>query len=327
MRFSIPVLALAALAAALAACHGPEPLRLPGTLLGDASPRSGGAIGHAEGPSGGARLTIRWPERSAQFIPTTANRIAFAVYRTGIASPLATASVTRPASTVTFDRLPVESLRFTAEALDPDGFVGATGSAQVTIRANAVTSGAISMASTVNPVISDFSPRNGCPGQQVTITGSGFAASRNASYSVSFGGVTLPGDRIFRFSDTQMGFFIPSDATNGSFAISIDGVSRATDSIFRTIKTLSISPTSVTLSTESPTQSFQVTAWDSAGISIVNPTVPWALFNQNCPGCGTSTFVASIDQSGLLTRGSGTGTVQVGVGIAPVRATASVTVN
>lgn len=284
------------------------------------------------GPTGAVSLTVRWPERAVQYIPGTANKVVFGVYPLGSATPLATGSVSRTnesTSSFTFKPLPVSTLLFTAEARDPDGYVGASGSTTVAIQPNKLTPGSITMVTTARPTLTAFSPTNGCPGQQVNITGTGFLFSRNASYSIRYGGVTLPESSTFRFSDSTMGCFIPANGTNGAFAISVGGVTVATDSIFQVISSVSVSPPTFTLDSGTPLVQLMPTAKDAANSTVTNPSLPWIKLSQDCPSCGTVDSLVSIDATGKVTRGTSgkTGTVTIGVGIAPVLATATITVN
>lgn len=117
--------------------------------------------------------------------------------------------------------------------------------------------------------------------------------------------------------------------TNSTFSISVGGVTVATDSVFRVIATVSVSPVTATVDATEPTLPLVVSATDSAGVAIAGPNVRWSKLSQNCPSCGTADSLASIDANGVVTRGGSgkTGSVLFGVGIAPMLATASVTVN
>ncbi|MBO9539149.1 IPT/TIG domain-containing protein [bacterium] len=283
-------------------------------------------------PSGGVVFTVRWPDRAAQYIPASASAIRFGAYRPGVASPLATGSVARtlaPTASLAFTALPVETLRFTAEAMDPDGYVGASGSVTVPVLPNTLTPVKFTLASTLRPTLTGFSPANGCPGQQVTLTGTDFGFSRDATYSISFGGVVLPSNRIFRFSDTAMGFFVPPNATNSAIAVTVSGVSAAStlgDSRFTTIATLSVSPRTATLAPGEHTLDLLLSAQDAFGNEVMSPVVPWGSLGQDCSACGTSDSVARIDASGRVTRANVTGVARFGAGIAPVLATVSIEV-
>lgn len=299
-----------------------------------------------EGPTGAVSLTVKWPDRQVQYIPGTATKIRFGVYAGGSSTPLATGSVTRTneaTSSYTFKPLAVGPYTFLAEALDPDGYVGASGSTDVTVVRNVTTQGAIHMVTTTNPTITGFSPKFGVPNEQVFIDGTGFLFSRNATYSISYKNasgsyVVLPGDQIDRFSDSRMTFRVPANAQNGSFKIAVGGIEVATDSIFQVISTISVTPTAYTLS--SGFVQLTATATDSDGATILNPDagLRWVKLSQDCSNCGTVDSLASLDPNtpGKVVYGNAgndfqgnpkVGTVKIGVGIAPMLATASITVN
>lgn len=328
MRRFILLSGLLTVAGALVACQVKQT-----SLLQATTPATAPGAVPATGATGGLTLTIRWPERSVQYIPSTATQILFGVYPEVGGTAIATSSATRTGgeatSSVTFSALPTGILRFTADAMDPDGYVGASGSATVSVQPNVVTKGALTMRTTANPTILSFSPTNGVPGQQVNITGTGFLHSRNAAYSITYGNTVLPEESIFRFSDTTMGFFVPAGAQNATFSVTVGGVKATSASAFRAIATLSVTPLTATVDAATPTVQLAVTATDSAGVAIASPTVRWAKINQSCGSCGTADTLATVSDAGLVTRGDSgkTGSIQVGVGIAPLLATASVTVN
>lgn len=283
--------------------------------------------------TGGVTLTIRWPERSVQFIPSTATKIVFGVYPEVGMTAIATTSATRPngaaTSSVTFSALPTGVLRFTADALDPDGYIGASGSATISVQPNALTKGALTMRTTANPTIATFLPANGVPGQQVTITGTGFLHSRDASYSIRYGNALLSEASTFRLSDTSMGFFVPAGAQNATFSVTVGGVTATSLTKFRAIATLSVVPQTATLDATTTSVQLTVAATDSEGVAIPSPSVSWVKLGQDCADCGTSLFLASLDANGLVTRSDSgkTGSMTVGAGVAPLLATASLTVN
>lgn len=283
----------------------------------------------ADSSTGGVTLRIKWPDRTSQYIQDTAETIVFGVYRAGFTVPLATSSVTRPDSDLTFQPLPIGALRFTADALDPDGTIGASGSATVTVLPNATVSVPLHMTSAIPaPTLSGFTPSNGVPGQQVNVTGAHFGASRGAPVSVTFGGTPVPSDRVFRLSDSQLAFFVPAGAGNATFSVTIGGQAAETATPFRVIATVSVTPATATLTSGSPEATLTVTATDSAGVAVVGPTLAWTMLGESKPGWSTGDPLLSFNQAtGKVTRGTATGSATIGIGKAPVLATASLTVN
>lgn len=325
------VLSLTALSALvlLAACHGVQTPLLTKYPVGQEPPAEKASALAPAAPTGGATLRIKWPDRTSQYIQGTATKIVFGVYQAGITAPIATGSVTRPASDISFQPLPIGSLRFTADALDPDGTVGASGSATVLVLPNATVSVPLHLASAIPaPTLSGFTPANGVPGQQVTVTGANFGESRGMPFAVKYGNTSVPSDRAFRLSDTQLAFFVPASALNSTFTVTIGGQSAATVTPFRVIATVSVTPVTGALTSGSPTATLTVTATDSAGVPVGTPTLAWRILSEVKTQGGTVDQLLSFDSAtGLVTRGTATGSATIGIGLAPVLATASFTVN
>lgn len=319
-----------ALGAALVACQA-VPSQFAEHHAGDSTVVVAASGAAQEAPTGGVVFTVRWPERRVQYIPDSATAIRFGVYRIGNPTALATGSVSRtnqPSSSLAFTSLPVDYMRFTAEAVDPDGHVGASGSVTVQVQPNTLTPVRFSLESTLHPNLSGYSPSNGCPGQQVTLTGTDFGP-RDASVSISLGGVSVPASQIFRLGDSTIAFRVPDGATTGGIGLIVGGMSATTtleSTIFTTIASLSVNPAVATMGAGEDTIALAVTARDHFGNPVPSPVVPWSRLSQDCGGCGTSASVASIDENGTVTRGNVTGSARFGVGIAPVLATASIEV-
>ena len=79
------------------------------------------------------------------------------------------------------------------------------------------------------PRITSISPASGIIGTQVTVTGSGFQATRGANSSLSFNGFTAT---IITWSDTQIVASVPVSATSGAVSVSVNGVISNQDQLF-----------------------------------------------------------------------------------------------
>lgn len=325
------VLSLTALSALvlLAACHGVQTPLLTKYPVGQERPVDKANALAPAAPTGGATLRIKWPERTSQYIQPTATKIVFGVYQAGITAPIATGSVKRPASDITFQPLPIGSLRFTADALDLGGTVGASGSATVVILPNATVSVPLHLASTIPaPTLSGFTPANGVPGQQVTVTGAHFGESRGTPFVIRYGNTIVPSDRAVRLGDNQLVFFVPANALNSTFTLTVGGQTATSVTPFRVIATVSVTPVTGALTSGSPTAMLTVTATDSAGVPVDTPTLAWQMLGEFKPGWSTGDPVLSFNAAtGLVSRGTATGSATIGIGLAPVLATASFTVN
>lgn len=320
------VLSLSAVSAlaVLAACQNVTPL-----ALSDSPAQPAVQTLAAPTPTGAVTLRVKWPDRTAQYIPDTAETIVFGVYKAGVSTPLATSSLTRPKSDISFQPLPIGSVRFTADALDPDGSVGASGSATVTILANATVSVPLHLVTTVPaPTITGFSPANGVPGQQVTVTGTNFGAARDLPLTVKYGNSTVASDRVFRLSDTQLSFFVPANSSNATFSVTVGNQSVFSTPAFQVIATVSVTPDTVTLDGSHPEETLTVAAKDTANFIVTNPVLTWAMLSQAKTSGGTVDELFAFDKStGKLTRGTATGTAKLGIGLGATLATVSVTVN
>ncbi len=294
-----------------------------------ADPSAGSPAALEDTRTGAVSLRVKWPERTTQYIPETAETIVFGIYKPGITAPLATASLTRPASELSLPRLPIGSLRFTADAQDPDGTVGASGSATVTILPNATVSVPLHLISALPaPTVTGFSPSNGVPGQQVTVSGTNFGASRNTPFAIQYGNTTLPGDRIFRLSDSQLAFFVPTGAVNSTFSVTVGPHTVASTAAFQVIATVSVTPSAVALDASTQQVTLTVTAKDAAGFVIPSPVLPWNTLSENKAGWGTGDPLLFFNGSTrVVSRGTATGSALIGIGLTPTLATVSVTVD
>jgi RHS repeat-associated protein len=88
---------------------------------------------------------------------------------------------------------------------------------------------------TTTPVVSSVSPSSGPVGTQVTINGSNFGASQNATQGAStvvFNNATVAQSGISSWSNTQIVATVPSAATTGAVKVTVGGVSSYSNTQF-----------------------------------------------------------------------------------------------
>ena len=97
-----------------------------------------------------------------------------------------------------------------------------------------VTAGGVNSNQTVyfnvpGPQITSVSPASGGIGTQVTVSGSGFQATKGANSSVSFNGFA---GTVVSWSDTQIVTNVPTTATTGTVKVVVNGVTSNQDKVF-----------------------------------------------------------------------------------------------
>lgn len=289
----------------LAGCHA------GGLGLGSVSPSPGRVVAAQKAAGYGTiRLSIRWPRRTVQYIPGNTAYIEFKVLSTAGAL-LRTTTANAPSSggtvTVAFAGLPAGNVLLSGNAKDANGNILSSGTIQVTVVANASANANLVLASTQSPAIISFWPPNGDPGATVNIFGSGFGASRNASFSVSVGGIALPSANLTRIDDSLIAFKVPDTSTTSAVVVQVDTLATQSASVFTTIRSWQVSPSSANLFVPNGIQAFSASAFDWQGAPIASASVNWSV-------TAVSGDSPSIDLNGNLTAGALPGQYQVKVG-------------
>jgi YD repeat-containing protein len=130
----------------------------------------------------------------------------------------------------------------------------------------------------------DFSPREGVPGTQVTIVGTGFGASVNA---VSFNGVPA---QIVSTNAPQVVVTVPSGAMTGPISLTTPG-GTATTSIPFTVRGIGVTPAAVTLLSD------QTVEFAAMVVGAGSPNVIWSVAGLD----GGSSTVGTISAAGFYT--------------------------
>lgn len=274
LTFSAGLLAAALVATA---CQTLMATRPPATGAGAAI---GARAGHRQ-PVGSLGLNIRWPQRWAQYIPPETKAIEFKLYAANQATPFLTRTVPRPAgdgvSPVRFDDLPSGDLQVQGTARDGSGKAVASGVAAITILPNQLVSGALHLDSTEEFRIISLSAWSSDPTSRVTIMGLGFGESRNASYSVRVGDLTVPASDLSREDDTTLSFKVPEGATNSVVFLQVGTRTAESHRDFRTIRAWELSPATADVFVPYGDQTFSAEAEDFEGNTIVNPPFHWSV--------------------------------------------------
>lgn len=279
-------------------------------------------------PAARAVIRIRWPQRATQAIPTATERLVVTVRPLGSSTPAQTLTLQRPTTATesvgTFDHLAPGATLFSAEARDASDAVLAAGSATVTLLPNQLAPVHLTLASSDHPILNGISPLNGVPGDFVSIVGSGFGAATGASYSVSVGGLTVPGSAITRVNDSLLVIQVPGVGPTTKIAVTVGSQSAESTELFTPIASLSITPTATETFQPFGVVHFGATAYDSQGAPIASPSLYWqaAVLSCDTPSC----FPGKLDTSGTFIaneeeEGFGAMTIQVGRGAVAATAT------
>lgn len=284
--------------------------------------------------SGQLSMTIRWPKRQVQYIPQDATRIEFKVFVGSNTQPHATRTATSPGpsgtSTVLFEGLPAEEVTIVASAKDGANKVLAAGSTRLTIVANDLVNGALTLRSTVSPLITTFVPQAADPGSEVHLFGAHFGAEpgRNATYSVRVGGIAAPGATLV--DDGTLRFVVPEHATNSVVTLTVDSLATQSAQVFTTIRQWTLSPTSADVFIPFGTADFHATARDHAGVTVAHPpNTSWSVVTDT--GATGASLALELPEAGDAPEGldvefrapdaPGTFRVKIGKGSAAQSAT------
>jgi len=166
----------------------------------------GGAPGTA--PTGGAVFNVVWPARS-RLIPIASNSITVVISQNG--TPVASQTLTRPATTITFNELAPATYLATATAfpsLNGTGVGQATGAVPLTINPSQLTSVTLTMASTIDHL--DIAPLNPSTviGQTVQFT----VTARDITNAVV---LTLPATIQWQSGNTVVATINPNGLATG----------------------------------------------------------------------------------------------------------------
>ncbi|MBO9539150.1 hypothetical protein J7643_01005 [bacterium] len=261
----------------LAACQA----RLAAPLLGITPQEAAVSQVSPRRATGSLGLNIRWPERWAQYIPPETVAIEFKIYAANQPTPFVTRSVPRPVgggvSPVRFDDLPTGDLQIQGTAKNGKGEAVASGVAQVKILPNQLVSGALHLDSTELFKIISLSAWSADPTSTVTIMGVGFGASRNATFSVQVGDLTVPEADLRREDDTTMSFKVPEGATNSVVVLKVGTRFAESHRVFTTIHAWELSPATADVFVPYGLQTFSAEAEDFAGRTIVDPPYTWTV--------------------------------------------------
>ncbi|MBM3266411.1 MAG: hypothetical protein FJZ01_02080 [Candidatus Sericytochromatia bacterium] len=312
----------------VAACRTPAP---GGALLrgaGVAGADMPYAHGAAAAVSGEITISVRWPARTAQAIPQSAQSIVVEAYAEGATKPLGnplqfvrTTGDQSSTVTMTFGRLPVGTYQFVATARDTGGAIVASGTAKAILLPNQRTSVPLSLFGTGQPAISLVGVAAAVPGQKVPVFGRAFGEVANASLSATIGDVQVPGTGIERVTDNLVVLTVPAGAKSGKVKISVAGKEAA--SILPLSIIARIEATPELAKTHQPAGRAKVTirAFDAADNEVQAGNLTIRIMSMECeekdescldvcvPGPDFGTFDASDDEVGEQV---GTATIRIG---------------
>lgn len=280
----------------------------------------------AEADAGGISVSVRWPARQVQAIPAETTRIVLRALLAGTVAKEATLlrSGGESTSTASLKPLALGTYTLAADAYDAGNEVVASGSVEVTLRANELVRPTLALSLVDRPVITSMSQVNGVPGESVILRGTGFGATKSRPYSVYVGGVQAT---AVRSDDGYISMVIPATATNSPVVVNVGTGTAQSTASFSTIRSLAFASAGATVS-HPATVDFAVTARDYDSGAIADPIVPWSLESAVCSGnCLSAATLGQISASGRYTTNGELGRVVLRAGrTGSVTATASIVV-
>lgn len=185
----------------------------------------------ASSAEGELRIAIRWPERSVQAVPESANSATVWLYDAA-GRPMTQATVKRPtegnlSSQVFFRVKATMGVKVVAKLYretDPDESSTpiAMGTGNVDIYANNVNFVAITMNPLVEPALGVLTPSYGGVGKEIVISGAFFGENEDLSCTVKFTGI--PAVSVIRVSDEEIRATVPVGAVSGEVEVAVDGI-------------------------------------------------------------------------------------------------------
>lgn len=210
-------------------------IALPLLLVGCSSASTPGAsLTAAPAPKvglGSIEVGIRWPAYAAQAIPYSSATLDLTLLQD--TRTLATASIARPATSGTLDRVKAGSYVLLARTRRSDATktVVAEATTSVDVHANRVASARLTLVPKFAPLLSSISPTQGPIGTTITLWGAFGNASYpidKASYSVTVDGVAVPADPANNFILVTVPEGVGSTC---SVSVSVDGISVPPDQV------------------------------------------------------------------------------------------------
>src|SRR6185437_712584 len=155
------------------------------------------------------------------------------------------------------------------------------------------------------PQITSISPASGIIGTQVTVTGSGFQATKGTNSSITFNGITAT---TTSWSDTQIIATVPTNATTGAVKVSVNNIASNQDQVF-TLPSPLIS--GITPSTGPVGTTVQISG-SGFGVSQGTSTLQFRAFTNNVNAIVTTWSDTSITATVPATAISGNLAISVG---------------
>lgn len=326
MRKSLAIVLLPLLAAvgctATALRTTPQPAALP-----EAPPVL------AEAGNGSVRIGIRWPAYETQAIPLSATTLDVAMLN-ATSTPVATASIVRPASSATLTHLlaGTYTIELKARRSDASKTVVADATASIAVVANRIAAASLALVPKFPPRLDYLYPTSGPAGTAIALYGANMAPPAGGTYSVLVDGLPVPNSLLQAGSSMVYLTDLPSWAGNSAtISLSVDGLSVpvSQERVFtrQVIDHLTLTPATASLATYQ-SQTYTATAYqDQAGTVVVpNVSFSWSLTDVYPPPdvmLGSSAF--SLNGGVFQATATGSATVRVEAG--GRFATASVTVD
>lgn len=287
----------------------------------------------AQATRGSLSFKLLWPKREIQLIPLSAQTIRIRVLKNGtlryehaLPRPAGDGTALVGEASLPLDAesgLTVLAEAFRSAPVIPSDQPIATASASgVDVVANQKTSVVLNLAPAFTPTLTGFSPTNGGPGVEVTLSGS-FGDSQY--HGIGIGGVTGPG----RASGSAVVANVPDGALTGPVTAFADGVSSPPGATFRVLKALNFDPASKSFQVGDTFEFGVASGTDTNDQAVGNPTITrWEVID---PAQLNAAFPAPSQVGTITSKGEFTaqaaGTTLIRVWSGSVAAMATITVD
>ncbi|MEB3299119.1 MAG: hypothetical protein VKO21_06500 [Candidatus Sericytochromatia bacterium] len=253
---AIPVALFSPVLFACAVPHSPNPRTAAQPFTESAAALELISIQEPDSVANSLTLTVRWPDtRTTQLIPEGVRELACRLVPDAAQASTQYRTIPRlvgSVGTATFTSLRPGGWTLFVEGRNSLGELLVAGSTRVQLTPNGRQKAHVVLAPPNQPLaLSRANPLTAFRGETVSLDGTGFGATKGASFSLTLDGRTVGGEALVarpgepplgRTSDNTLSFRMPQDATGGVLVLTVDGESVTLPDPFEVVASVSITP-------------------------------------------------------------------------------------